>query len=210
MKRITTLIIALMLMVIQFGAFAEMGVQVIGGPDVDAEPVSLDDLKLNIEADIPGFCTLVATSYEVVDALGYYREGQITVKDKDDDFYVSGNDADFAILRIDITNTGFTANDFLKDASVTVFFDEDYQYGGWFYQYNYDNYSYHYDWTDHANWHQNTEWVINSKDQFAIGPMYQGHYCFGCTLPNAVLQSKKPLRMVITLGENEITYNIRK
>lgn len=45
---------------------------------------------------------------------------------------------------------------------------------------------------------------------FAAGPMYTGHYAFGCTLPNAVVNSKKPLRMVITIDGNELTYNIRK
>ena len=57
---------------------------------------------------------------------------------------------------------------------------------------------------------QNKNWVIDPADNFEIDPMYSGHYVFGCTLPNAVVNSEKPLRMVITIDGNELTYNIRK
>ena len=55
-----------------------------------------------------------------------------------------------------------------------------------------------------------TNFVVNPADQFLIDPMYAGHYVFGCTLPNAIINSTAPLRMEIRLGENELTYNIRK
>ena len=47
---------------------------------------------------------------------------------------------------------------------------------------------------------------LKSKDGFIV----DGHYAFGCTLPNSVVKSKKPLSMVININGNEITYNIRK
>ena len=52
--------------------------------------------------------------------------------------------------------------------------------------------------------------AINSEKNFVIEPMYPKRYAFGCTLPNAVVSSKKPLRMEITIDGNEITYNIRR
>lgn len=182
-----------------------MDVQVIGGPEADAEPVSLDDIKLNAAAEAEGQFTFKATSFEYVDYLLYYRGG-ITdthpVYDRDSQ-YNSGLEADYAILRADILNEKRNDVDFLKDCNVIVTYDGSYQYGGWAYQYNYDN-------GDYANCGGGDVRVIDPKDNFAIGPMYEGHYAFGCTLPNSIVSSKKPLSMTITLGGNEITYNIRK
>ena len=97
----------------------------------------------------------------------------------------------------------------MKEVSVKAIYDDVYEYGGWAYQRNYNN------GVGNAKLEvdkqkQNSRWVINAADQFAISPMYEGHFIFGCTLPNAVINSKKPLRLVITIDGNEITYNIRK
>ena len=52
--------------------------------------------------------------------------------------------------------------------------------------------------------------MIDRNDQFPVGPMYTGHYFFGCTLPNAIVNGKAPLRMIISLDGLELTFNIRK
>ena len=211
-KQISMILALVMLLCLSSVAFAaDMGVQVIGGPDADNEPVSLDDIKLNVEATIDGYAIFLPTAYTTQDALGYYRQGQHRPYDAVKDWYRSGEDAEFVVLRVDMTNLATNDKKFLENAEVKVVFDEKYEYSGWSYQLNYDNeildYSYYY---GVYNEIQNKEFVIDPADNFAIGPMYAGHYFFGCTLPNAVLSSKKPLAMIITIDGNEITYNIRK
>ena len=210
MKKILSVILVLSMLLTASAALAEgMGVQVIGGPEVEAEPVSLDDFKLNTDAAIDGYGVLCATEFAFKDQLGYYRAGHTSVY-YSNDFYHSGKEADYAILKLDITNISTKPHDFLSSCEVKVIYDDLYEYGGWYYQYNYNNEtSGNTDSGEDAD-KQNTNWVIDEADRFAINPMYQGHYCFGCTLPNAVVDSKKPLRMIITIDGNEITYNIRK
>lgn len=209
MKKIISILLVLS-MLLGCSAMAEMGVQVIGGPDTETEPVSLDDVKLNVEAEIDGYGIFLANSFEYANYLLAYKAGK---GDRSDEvIYDSGNEAEFAMLKVDITNTTTTPRDFLANCEVKVVFDDVYEYGGWTYQQNYDNYT----WTIYNDTYkawsnkQNVLYAINAADNFAIKPMYQGHYIFGCTLPNAVVNSKKPLRMVITIDGNEITYNIRK
>lgn len=210
MKKILSVLLVLSMLLSASAALAEgMGVQVIGGPETETEPVSLDDFKLNTEAEIEGYGLLCATEFVFKDQLGYYRSGKKEVYDSSD-FYRSGNEADYALLKMDITNISTKPHDFLASCEVKVVFDDVYEYGGWFYQYNYNNKTYKSNNSGEDSQKQNTNWVINAADQFAIDPMYQGHFVFGCTLPNAVVNSKAPLKMIITIDGNEITYNIRK
>ena len=206
MKKVYVVLSLVLVLCLCNSAFAEgMGVQVIGGPDTETEPVSLDDVKLNTPAQAEGQFTFKATSFEYVDYLLYYKEGAHNTDYHYDGEaqYTSGADAEYAILRADVMNEKFSDIDFIKDCTVVVYFDDTYQYAGWVYQYNYNN-------GDGNNRGGGNVRVVNPKDNFAIGPMYEGHYAFGCTLPNAVVSSKKPLRMVITIDGNEITYHIRK
>lgn len=202
---IGTMIMALAMQVTVFAG--DMEVQVIGGPDVDSSPVSLDDIKLESNIDIDGYATINPTSFEYVDFLNSYREGRHDCEWGQWDSYQSGNDADYALLRMDIINLNTKGKNFLENCDVKVVFDDTYEYGGWFYQYNYDNGTISSN--PFAN-EQNVNIVIKDVDNFTIDPMYAGHYCFGATLPNAVVNSKKPLAMTITIDGNEITYNIRK
>ena len=210
MKKLLLVMLVLAMVLGSSAALAvEMGVQVIGGPETETEPVSLDDFKLNVDAEIEGYGILNGTEFAYKDQLGYYRSGRTEVYYYND-FYHSGNEADFALLKMDITNTSTKPHDFLATCEVKVVFDDVYEYGGWFYQYNYNNKTAKSNDSGEDSQKQNTNWVINEADQFAIDPMYQGHFCFGCTLPNAVVNSKAPLKMIITMDGNEITYNIRK
>ena len=211
MKKLVTLVLCLM-MLLTSGALAEgMGVQVIGGPAVETEPVSLDDFKLDAEVTIDGYGTLQGTVYEVVDWLGYYKQGKTYFDwSYNHGYYQSGQEAEFVVLKMDIVNIMTKDKNFLEQCEVKVVFDDLYEYGGWSYQYNYNNGTRKNNEDGAANNQQNKCFVIDKTDNFVISPMYEGHYCFGCTLPNAVINSKKPLKMIITIDGNEITYNIRK
>lgn len=212
MKRILSMLLVLS-MLLGCAAAAEMGVQVIGGIGVDTEPVSLDDIKLNAAVSIDGYAEILLTEFSYKDILGFYKQGKNEMDPYSDWYYASGEDAEFAVLRADLTNLATMDKQFLENCEVRVVFDNTYEYGGWCYQYNYDNKTDSWMVNDpygSLRGIQNKECVIHKDDVFAIGPMYTGHYAFGCTLPNAVVNSKKPLRMVITIDGNELTYNIRK
>ena len=213
MKRLVLLLLILIFMVCSVFADDSMGVKMISNNSKSSSTVSLDDLQLNVDVTIDGYGILKATSFEFFDWLGYYNEGQTNFKSNGR--HTTGLEADFAMLRIDITNRMTKPKDFLENVKVKVIFEDFYEYEGWYRQFNYDN-GYGDDWGtgffDSAidRNKQNTKWVINKKDQFQIKPMYTGHYVFGCTLPNAIIESKGPLRMEITMDGNVITYNIRK
>lgn len=211
MKKILSMLLVLSMLLSASAALAEgMEVQVIGGPETETEPISLDDLKLEIKAEIEGWGDLTFTAYEVQDGLGYYRSGKTDVYSASNDYYWSGKEAEFSVLYADILNTQLKDKNYLENVSVRAVYDDTYEYAGWFYQRNYNNGTYKYDSLEVDRNKQNTRWVINAADQFTISPMYEGHYIFGCTLPNAVISGNKPLKLIITIDGNEITYNIRK
>lgn len=209
MKKIISLLVILTLLLSAGNALAEgMDVQIIGIPELTAETVTLDDLQLETEVDIDGYGIVLAKSFEFTNYILSYKEGN-----KSDVIYNSGNDAEYALLRLDITNTAFKEKDFLAECEVKAVFDDSYEYVGWAYQQNYDNPT----WTNAQGevykpykGKQNLLYAVDKADNFPIEPMYTGHYMFGCTLPNAIVDSKAPLRLVITIDGNEITYNIRK
>ena len=209
MKKFVSILIVFSMLLGAFAALAEMGVQVIGGAETETEQVSLDDIKLNTEVEIEGWGTLTFTAYEVQDGLGYYRAGNKKVYDSRD-YYRSGKEAEFIVIYADILNTNLKDKNYMENVTIKAVYDDVYEYAGWTYQRNYNNGTYSWADMDADVDNQNTRWAINEADQFAIAPMYEGHYIYGCTLPNAVVDSKKPLRMVITIDGNELTYNIRK
>ena len=85
----------------------------------------------------------------------------------------------------------------------------EYEYNGWVRQFNYD-YSksevYRYKETAVIGWPV----CLRPVDEMSIAPMYKGHYAFGCTIPNTIVEDKEaPLRMIITIGGHVLTYDIR-
>ena len=211
MKKILSVLLVLSMLLSASAALAEgMGVQVIGGPETETEPVSLDDLKLETEAEIEGWGILTLTAYEVQDGLGYYRSGKTYVYSVSKDYYWSGKEAEYAVLYADILNTQLKDKNYLENVSVKAVYDDTYEYAGWFHQRNYNNGTDNFASLEVDESKQNTRWVVNASDQFSISPMYEGHYIFGCTLPNAVINGSKSLKLIITIDGNEITYNIRK
>ncbi len=195
MKKILSVLFVLLMVLSASGTLAaEMGVQVIGGPEAESAPVSLDDLKLDTPAEIEGWGTVTLKAYEVNNILYHYSEGYY-VPFGDGCKFKSGAEAEYAVLYVDILNMQLKDKDYLEDVSVKAIYDDLYEYAGWVYQLNFDYYE---------------DYLMHEADQFAIKPMYTGHYAFGATLPNAIINGEAPLKMIITIDGNEITYNIRK
>ena len=233
MKRFLSMILVLSMLLGCSAAMADMEVQIIGGDSADAQPVSLDDIQLEATVEIPGWGDITPLAYNVQDCVMVRKPGQlqkiwiwsnkgsqgvddfgaaynfnmeVTCKEHGDEkypwwcedwatHYLSQSQADFAFLTMDILNTTPASVDYLKDCTVKVVFDDNIEYAGWFYQLNMD--------LNRCTW-------LDNADNFVIDPYYTGHYVFGCTLPNAIFTSDKPLRMELTIDGNEITYNIRK
>ena len=187
MKTKMMLLLAAMLLVLAVSALADEGVKLIGGPaEVGTESVSLDDLKLKADVEIPGYGIITAVEFSFVDQFRRY-DG-----DGRDGWSQSGENADYAMLTFNMLNKRTTAMDFMFDITgIVVTYDDVYQYEGWCYQ------------RDYAR-------SYPTKKFYEISPMYECGFIIGCTLPNAVVKDTKPLTLTFKLGENEITYNIRK
>ena len=192
LKRVLCVLLAATLLLSMTAFGADLGVQLISGPEEeeDVEPVSLDDVKLGKEMEIDNYGIVIFNSFDFGNSIGRYGMGG---------HFDSGVEAEYGILKIDITNTSKQPKDFLQNISVKVVYDDEYEYSGFAYQYDYN---------------KSKESILyssnSSNNYFAIDPMYIGHYLFGCTLPNTVVESKKPLRMEISIDENDFTYHIRK
>ena len=204
MKKLILLLVFALLLVST--AAAEMGVQIIKNTAVEA--VSLDDLKLEATVEVDDFGEITLTACKFLDEVFQFKQGQTTVPNNWTGFY-SGQDAEFLVLQADILNTNHESIDYLKDCTVRVIFNDSAEFGGWSYQYNWDNGTKDYDWGIN-NGSQNKEFFVHRDDQYPIDSWYMGHFCFGCTLPNAVVTRKEPLRVEITIGDVEMTYHIRK
>lgn len=166
----------------------DLGVVMIsGGEEEDtSEPVSLDDIKIGKEIEIPDYAIFTPTEYTVVD------------KFTDNGGYeYSGNTAEYVILYFSLMNQKTETVDFNAEiSSVVVTYNEKYQYAGWSFQRNAD--------------YGDPKQGLSSGQQFGIDPMYEGLYMVGCTLPNAVIEGTEPLVLTFKIGENEVTYNIRE
>ena len=208
MKKIFLLLVVISMLFCFSVVMADMEVKLIGGPDAGTEPASLDNMKLNTEEEIKDWGVVTITGYEVQDKLYYYPKGDHSVISAKH-YYSSGQEAEYAFLYMDIVNLTTGEKDFLKDISVKAVYDDIYEFAGWAYQRNYDNETDRYCGQEADKGKQNIRWAINPEDQFSISPMYMGHYIFGCTLPNAVIESTKPLRFEITIDGNEIIYYVR-
>lgn len=193
MKRTIAMLLIAALCLASILADDGLGVQVIGGKKKTSDPVSLEDVKLNVEVEVDGLGIIKPTEYNTYNYFSVYDKGSSGSNYRRQN---SGAEADHVVLSMDITNTTKEEKNYLSNCSVRVSFDnEEYIFGGKAYQLDYDI---------------NNEVPRHPQDNFPIAPMYQGHYWFVCTLPNAVINSEKPLSMTVTIDGNEITYNIRK
>lgn len=169
----------------------------------------------NLQADAPdtvnSFAKVQITGVEILDRLGYFKPQQTGSNDSDfRNCYESGSEAQFILVKTSITNPNDYSVNYLQNVSVVLTFNALYQYGGWKYQYNHDNGTSTQTYVNDADCgRQNQNYVIDSRDNFAIAPGETGYYCFGCTIPNVVAEMDAPLTMTITIDGHEIVHKIR-
>lgn len=195
MKKILPLILVALILLSPLSAARAFGAVII--PAEDADTLFLDDMKLNKTMVIDDWGEITLKKYEIHDELclfsseGWWHD------------YYSGKESDYAVLYVNIINNALTPHDYLAEKPshaepvVKFIYDDTYQYEGWAYQVDWD-------------WDEDGDIGLNPDLNFPIGPMYAGHYMFGCTLPNAVINGKKPLQMIFIIDDMVFTYNIRK
>lgn len=237
MKKILSMLLVFSLLLGCSTAMAEdLGVQIIGDPNANSgtEPLSFDDIKVGKDYRIDSYSVITPISFEFVDIFAQWKDGMPSTKkgstyrdrnvvycenpsDGEYHKYVtecgwkeSGTEAEFAWLKIDILNIKKVDVNFMGDITVKVVYDDEYEYGGWVRQFDFDLNNttlYRYDFQTTIG----MPVCMGSADEKPIGVMYTGHYVCGCTLPNFVVNDKKSsLKMVIDIGGNELTYIIRK
>ena len=153
------------------------------------------------------------------DHVGSYSDSRLEYQSwrfNDASWMESGDSAQFAWLAMDITNLQKSAVDFSEEMSVKVVYQDDYEFVGWVRQIDTDLINKETsDCGVSRNVGEKTDYpntiVLNPEKMHAVDMLYTGHYVIGCTLPNSVFEdSKSPLRIEISLGGNDLTYNIIK
>lgn len=107
MKRFVLVMLILSMLLTASPAFADdMGIQIIGGPEIETEAVNLDDFKLHDLIEIDGYGEV-----ELVEVR--WGRGRL-------------------VLFFDILNTQLVPHSFQEDfGNVVCTYDEVYQFGGW-------------------------------------------------------------------------------
>ena len=232
MKKVLLVVVLAVLMTVSSVFAQDLGIQIIGGPaiDIESEPISLDDLQIDASYRLDEYAILYVLSFDFYDSFAQYNKDNSGNNyagwtggdnpsnvhlDKSGDYFKyagwkdSGTGADFAFLLIDLVNLQKKDYNFFDDISVKVIYDDEYEFGGWVRQFNQD-----YQQTVNRKAYSGKFFAggvaIDPANEEPIGQMYRGSYAIGCTLPNYVVEGKEPLRMEITLGDNELTYHIRK
>ncbi len=187
MKRVVVLISAILLLFTSIQCLTE-GVVILSAPKTSDETnsVSLDDIKPGDKIELKN-AILLFGDFSIEDKIKIYGRGGVD----------SGLEMDYAVFYMDATNLDKSPVSFLKDVEVSVWYNDEYQFGGWAGQFDLD--------------HPYSDQLRDDKnEQFEIAPLYVGHFGFVCPLPNFAVHSDAPLRMVIKLFGEEITYHIRK
>ena len=120
----------------------------------------------------------------------------------------SGEMADYMWFRMDLVNRRKDACLFSEETIIKVVYDDEFEFAGWLRQINPD-----YVVAPFRSAYEGVfaeEQTINPANEESVEMMYTGCYAFGCTLPTEVINGKEPLRVEIQLGDNELTYHIRK
>ena len=179
----------------------------------DELKLKVDDVAFSKEYKINGYVAVKFLGFKFIDAFAQWKDDtrqEDATSSYSSSLQASGNEADFAWLKADVRNLMKSDTKFMGDFSVKVIYDDEYEYKGWVRQFNYD-------YSD-AEVRTNNKDIgavgspicLSPKDEIAIGPLYVGHYAFGCTLPISVVDDKdSTIRMIITMKGNEFTYNIR-
>jgi len=208
MKKVFSMILILLMLLGYSAAMAEdTGIQIIGGSETGAETVNLDDWKEGDTARISGFGEITLVSCSFVDTIPYsvYTSFNVisankTVSDGDaKESFISGSAADYLRIRVHILNIQKKPFDYYKvfGDEILCTFGDDYKFGGW---------------TRQERKVDDRFWVMyESKDSsYAIDSLYEGYFDVVVTLPNYVVNSKEPLSVTFSIGDNEFTVHIRK
>ena len=218
-KRISLFVAAIMLMC-SVNVFAEdLEVNIIG-PDIEAEPLSLDDAQIGASYTIDGFAIVTPVEFMVTDFFAAFNA--------DDDFdkrgaynnsynnadavfstsdtgwtnpcwvkaywQESGVNADYLWLKLDITNLQKTDVDFSEGMAVKAVYQDDYEFSGWVRQINYDYLKTGVDDFQVSRVNRNDDYpnavVLDPEKKEPIGMMYTGTYVAGVTVPNNVVKDK--------------------
>ena len=188
MKKFFALLLVFSLLLNVSAAFAsDVGIQIIGGPEEESTPVSLDDMKVGETAKIDGFGETTILKADFFNNIYYGRYSG----------WYSGDEAEYLYLKIKILNTQKKTMNYLNMfGDVICDFGDGYQFGGWYRQRKAD--------TDDAYLYK------EATDGYEISPLYAGQYFVVVTLPNFVVDSKEPLSVTFKIGDNEFTYHHRR
>ena len=203
------------------------------------EPMRFDDVTFGQAYKIDGYASITLLGFKFINMFAQWNDGkagregvEIYDNGRHEDYVFrkakqdikrnkaiayancqimnSGEEADFAWLKVNITNLQKTSVHFMQEIKVKVIYDDEYEYDGWVRQFNYDYANF-----ELYSYNRNAGVIgwpvcLSPVDEMPIKQLYEGHYAFGCTLPNFIVEDRKsPLRMVIKIGEHELTYNIR-
>lgn len=173
----------------------------------DSEKMIFDDVTFGKNYEIKGYARVVFQEFSFIDSINVINVQKMRSRSELDEaidaitgrqnnargIIRSGNERDIACLRADVLNLGKKDTKLLGTISVKVIYNDYYEYDGFVGQFDYD-----------ISKNEIVEY------EFAIGPMYAGHFAFFCILPNSVVENDdSPLRMEITIGGHKLTYNIR-
>lgn len=192
MKKLVSLILCLMMVLTSAALAEDTGIQIIGGPEVAAEVVNLDDMKVGQVAKIEGLGEVQLLSAEWIDGFASVTQTNSWGYD-----YKSGPEAQYLRLNIRILNTNFTSKNYhAMFSDVICDYGDGYQFKGWYRQRENDT--------------EDAYVFSDSKFSYDVSPLYAGRYIVCVTLPNVCVDSEEPLSITFKIGENEFTYHERK
>lgn len=239
MKKLAAFILACLMF--SSAAYAQdLNIQVIGGPGMNAQTQSLDDMKIGTSYTLDGYANVTPVEIMTVDCFAQFNKdadysnvysrsydnnlSTVYIRKNDDDMYYnwrwqdavwqdSGTNAEFVWVKMDVTNLQKKAIDFTELTSVKIIYQDEYEFAGWVRQINYDylrhdNLDVYRNAADRS--HPNAV-VLNPENIEKVDMMYTGTYAFGATLPNSVVENAKDsLKMIITMGGNELTIDLHQ
>ncbi|RKJ51753.1 YARHG domain-containing protein [bacterium 1XD42-54] len=162
----------------------------------EADATAVGDLKIGDTVEIDGFGELTVLSFEFADTFQHLYDGMNKIQ-------MSGDDADYAILKIRVLNTTTSKKKYLNDFSVKMKSDEKYGYQGWAFQYE----------TDSENENAVIAMDVSEAEQKGlreIESLCEGYYMFGCTLPQEIVTGNGRLSMEIDFDGNKMIYYVQR
>lgn len=149
------------------------------------------DLRVGQRVTIDENTSVQLNSFNILDALGYYGKGSSSGKAAG--YYESGAEAEYVVVKMSLKNNAPYSQDYMTGTYVELVYDGGYRFGGWIHQL--------------AN--NSDSVVLNSGDRYTIESGQTGYFCFGCTVPNMVVNGSAPTQMIVHLLDTDIVYNIR-